>query len=545
MKIVIIGGVAAGASAAARARRMDDSAEIVVFERGPYVSFANCGLPYYVGGDIPKRDNLLLVSPELFRRRFHIDVRLHHEVTSINRGAKTVTVKTASGSFEEGYDKLILAPGCRPLIPRIPGAELKNVSTVFTIDDVDNIMSALSGGIKSAVIIGGGFIGLETAEALLKRGLDVTLVEMTNQLMTIFDPEFSLPMEKHLAAAGLKLRLGQSVAELRGDGAVSEVLLSDGTVLPAQLVIMSAGLRPCTELAQAAGLEIGSTGGITVDDTMRTSDPDIYAAGDVVESRHIVSGKPIRVSLANNANRQGRIAGNNAVGAAELRCKGTLATSVIRVADLTTARTGLSEREAEAAGFDCQSVYAPEPSNASYFPGFGWLILKVTFEKKNGRILGAQAIGERGVDKRIDVLASAIYAGLSVFDLENLDLTYAPPYSSAKGPEIMAGMTASNVMRGDVKVVTPAKLPQLLAEGAQLIDLREQSELDEEGGIEGARLIPLDTLRADPSLLDKNGKYVFYCGVGKRAYNACRFMKQLGYDVYNLTGGYNAYIMDV
>ena len=373
----------------------------------------------------------------------------------------------------------------------------------------------------------------------------MTLVEMTNQLMTIFDPEFSLPMEKHLAAAGLKLRLGQSVAELRGDGAVSEVLLSDGTVLPAQLVIMSAGLRPCTELAQAAGLEIGSTGGITVDDTMRTSDPDIYAAGDVVESRHIVSGKPIRVSLANNANRQGRIAGNNAVGAAELRCKGTLATSVIRVADLTTARTGLSEREAEAAGFDCQSVYAPEPSNASYFPGFGWLILKVTFEKKNGRILGAQAIGERGVDKRIDVLASAIYAGLSVFDLENLDLTYAPPYSSAKGPEIMAGMTASNVMRGDVKVVTPAKLPQLLAEGAQLIDLREQSELDEEGGIEGARLIPLDTLRADPSLLDKNGKYVFYCGVGKRAYNACRFMKQLGYDVYNLTGGYNAYIMDV
>ena len=545
MKIVIVGGVAAGASAAARARRMDDSAEIVVFEKGPYVSFANCGLPYYVGGDIPQRDNLLLVSPERFKTRFHIDVRPLHEVTSIDRENKTVSVTGPEGSFTESYDKLILAPGCRPLIPKIKGAELKNISTVFTIDDVDRIMSALDGGVKAALVVGGGFIGLETAEALLKRGLDVTLVEMADHLMTIFDREFSLPMEKHLSAAGLKILLGKSVSELLGNGKVSWAVLSDGTVLPAQLVIMSAGLRPCTELAQSAGLAIGSTGGIAVDNVMRTSDPDIYAAGDAVESTHIVSGKPIRVSLANNANRQGRIAGDNAVGRNALRYKGTLATSVIRVADLTAARTGLSEREARALGFDCRSVYAPEPSNASYFPGFGWLILKLTFENETGRILGAQAVGERGVEKRIDVLATAIYAGLSVFDLENLDLCYAPPYSSAKGPEIMAGMTASNVVRGDVRTVTCEQRPELLSSGAQLIDLREQSELDEEGGISGARLIPLDTLRADPSLLERGKKYVFYCGVGKRAYNACRFMAQLGYDVYNLTGGYNAYIMDV
>lgn len=545
MKIVVVGGVAAGASAAARARRMDDSAEIIVFEKGPYVSFANCGLPYYVGGDIPQRDNLLLVSPERFKTRFHIDVRPLHEVTAIDREGKNVSVTGPDGSFTESYDKLILAPGCRPLIPKIKGAQLKNVSTVFTIADVDRIMSALDGGVKSALVLGGGFIGLETAEALLKRGLDVTLVEMADQLMTIFDPEFSLPIEKHLSAAGLNILLGRSVTELRGDGAVSGAVLSDGTVLPAGLVIMSAGLRPCTELAQAAGLDIGVTGGIVVDEVMRTSDPDIYAAGDAVESTHIVSGKPIRVSLANNANRQGRIAGDNAVGRGALSYKGTLATSVIRVHDLTAARTGLSEREAAALGLDFESVYAPEPSNASYFPGFGWLVLKVTFEKKTGRVLGAQAIGDKGVEKRIDVIATAIYAHLSVFDLENLDLSYAPPYSSAKGPEIMAGMTASNVVRGDVKTVTPAGLPELLADGASLIDLREQSELDTEGGIEGARLIPLDTLRANPSLLDKSGKYVFYCGVGKRAYNACRFMSQLGYDVYNLTGGYNAYIMDV
>lgn len=545
MKIIIIGGVAAGASAATRARRMDDSCEIIIFEKGPYVSFANCGLPYYVGGDIPDREDLLLVSPELFNDRFHIDVRLHHTITSIDREKKTVNVSFMGAAYEEHYDKLIIATGAEPVIPKIDGNGLKNISTVFTISDVDDIMAALKEGVKSAVVIGGGFIGIETAEALLRRGINTTMVEQAGQLMSIFEPEFSRPMERHLSAAGLKLQLGMSVSAFHGDGAVSSVELSDGTVIPAELVIMAAGLRPRSELAAQAGLRLGRTGAIVVNSAMQTNDPDIYAAGDAVESFHMVSGAPIRVSLASSANRQGRIAGNNAVGG-NLEYKGTLATSVIRVCDITAARTGLSPQDAKAAGLDCFSVYVPEASNASYFPGAGWMILKISAEKGTGRLLGAQAIGERGVDKRIDVLATAIYAGLTVYDLENLDLGYAPPYSSAKGPEVMGGMVASNVLRGDVKIVTPADLQDFLREtGAELIDLREPSECDAEGMIEGARSIPLDTLRADPLRLEKGKTYVFYCGVGKRAYNACRFMTQRGYDVYNLTGGYNAYTMDV
>ena len=544
MRLLVIGGVAAGASAAARARRMDDNAEIVVFEKGDYVSFANCGLPYYVGGDIPDRDDLLLVSPELFRDRFHIDVRLRHLVTTIHRDRKTVTVQAGGEVFEEAYDKLILAPGCVPVIPRIPGVMKQRVHTVFTISDVDSIMSCLQGGVSRALVVGGGFIGLETAEALLHRGIPTTLVELQTQLMPIFDPEFSRPMEAHLRAAGLDLRMGVSVTEFLGEAAVSGAALSDGTVLDADLVIMAAGLRPQTELAEAAGLELGSSGGIVTDRFMQTGDPDIYAAGDAVESFHRVSGSPIRVSLANNANRQGRIAGNNAVGGA-LVYPGTLATSIIRIADLTAARTGLSEADAKAAGLNYYSVFVPADSSAGYYPGAGWLILKITAEEGTGRLLGAQCVGEKGVDKRIDVLAAAIYAGLKVTDLENLDLAYAPPYSSAKGPEIMGGMIASNVLRGEEKVVTPGELDALLAEtGAELLDVRTPGEW-EGGTIPGARCITMDALRADPEQLEKDRPYVVCCGVGKRAHNVCRFLMQKGYDVYNLTGGWNAYQMDV
>ena len=543
MRILVIGGVAAGASAAARARRMDDSAEIVVFEKGPYVSFANCGLPYYVGGDIEDRDDLLLVSPEMFLRRFHIDVRLYHEVTAIDRENKKVTVSFMGQTTEEAYDKLILAPGCEPVVPKIPGGELEGISTVFTISDVDRIVGAMD-GVKSAVVIGGGFIGIETAEALNKRGVSTTIVEMCDQLMTILDPEMAQPLAAHLEGAGVRVLLGTSVKAFRGEGRVCGAELSDGTVLDAELVIMAAGLRPRTELAKQAGLAIGTTGGIVVNHSMQTSDPDIYAAGDAVESFHIVSGEPIRVSLASNANRQGRIAGSNAAGG-DLRYHGTLATSIIRVCDITAARTGLTAVEATAAGFDHYSVLSPANSNASYFPGGGWMILKVTAEKATGRILGAQAVGEAGVDKRIDVLATAIHAGLTVFDLEDLDLAYAPPYSSARGPEIIAGMIASNVLRGGPKTVTPAELPAFLAKtGAVVLDIREPGEVAG-GMIEGALTIPMDTLRADPEQLDKSRAYVVCCGVGKRAHNACCFLMQHGYEVYNLSGGYNAYIMDV
>lgn len=544
MRIVIIGGVAAGASAAARARRMDDSAEIVIFEKGPYVSFANCGLPYYVGGDIEDREDLLLVSPEMFRDRFHIDVRLYHEVTEINRERKSVTVSALGQTFEMEYDKLIIAPGCEPVVPKIPGGDLANINTVFTISDVDKIMAVLGEGVKSAVVVGGGFIGIETAEGLLKRGIDTTLVERCSQLMTIFDPEIAQPLAAHLESAGMKVLLNTSVNEFRGEGKVQSVELSDGTVLDADLVIMAAGLRARTELAKKAGLAIGTTGGIVVNRCMQTSDPDIYAAGDAAESFHIVSGEPIRVSLASNANRQGRIAGNNAVGGA-MRYHGTLATSIIRVCDITAARTGLTELEATAAGFDHFSVLSPANSNASYFPGGGWMILKVTAEKSTGRILGAQAVGEAGVDKRIDVLATSIHAGLTVFDLEDLDLAYAPPYSSARGPEIIAGMIAANVVRGETKTVTPMELPEFLKKtGAVVLDIREPAETDG-GTIDGALLIPMNTLRADPEQLDKSKTYVVCCGVGKRAHNVCRFLTQHGYDVYNLTGGWNGYTMDV
>lgn len=544
MKIVVIGGVAAGASAAARARRMNDSAEIIVLERGPYVSFANCGLPYYVGGDIPNRENLLLVSPELFKNRYHIDVRLHHNVTAIDRKQKLLQISTPIGELTQDYDKLIIAPGCEPVVPPIPGVDKKNIHTVFTISDVDAIVDVL-GSVRSALVVGGGFIGIETAEALLKRGIDTSMVELREQLMTIFDPEFSKPMEQHLRDAGLKLKMGCGVTAFTGDDCVTGAALSDGSQVEAQLVIMAAGLRPNVSLARDCGLRLGSTGAILVNEYMQTEDPDVYAVGDAVEGFHRVSGRPIRVSLATSANRQGRIAGNNAAGAAPLRYQGTLATSVIRIADITAACTGLNEADAVACGFDCYSVFVPAASNATYFPGSGWLILKIVAEKVTGRLLGAQAIGEKGVEKRIDVLATAIYAGLTVLDLENLDLCYAPPYSSAKGPEIMGGMIASNALRGDTKLVTPARLEQLLRDtGAELIDLRTQAEWDQ-GHIPGARHIPLDTLRADPGLLSPGKPYVFYCGVGLRAHNGCRFMTQLGYDVYNLTGGWNAYLMDV
>ena len=544
MKIVVIGGVAAGASAAVRARRMDDTAEIVLLERGPYVSFANCGLPYYVGGDIPDRDDLLLVSPELFKNRFHVEVRLHSEVLSIDRAAKTLRVRGEGGEYAECYDKLILAPGCRPVVPPIPGAQLAGIHTVFTVPDADAVLSLVRAGAKTAVVVGGGFIGLETAEGLAKRGIATTVVEMQSQLMTIFDPEFSLPMEAHLRDAGIDVKLNTGVAAFRGDGRVCAAELSTGEVLPADLVIMAAGLRPQTELAAAAGLALGVTGGIRVDDRMRTSDPDIFAAGDAVESYQRVSGRPVRVSLATNANRQGRIAGDNAVGGS-LRYAGTLATSVIRICDITAARTGLTAREAEDAGLAQYSIFAPEPAHAGYYPDSGWLILKLTAEKGTGRILGAQAIGDQGVDKRIDVMAAAIYAGLKVTDLENLDLAYAPPYSSAKGPEIMAGMVASNVLRGDEKTLLPSELAAFLAQpDAELIDIREQGEWDA-GHIPGARHIPLGALRADPEQLEKGKRYVICCGVGKRAHTACRFLSQHGYEVWNLSGGWNAYTMDV
>ncbi len=544
MKIVIVGGVAAGGSAAARARRMDDSAEIILLEKGNFVSFANCGLPYYLGGAIPKRDSLLLVSPELFRARYNVDVRLRNEVTEIRRADKTVVVKTPEGTYEERYDKLILATGSEPIVPNIEGATLENIHTVFTIDDVDAIMTKLNDGVGHAVVVGAGFIGIETAENLVKRNIPTTLVEMKPQILNILDPEFSPPVEAHMKDSGLDVRLSTAVQAFRGDGKVAEVVLSDGSTIAADLVIMAAGVRPRTQLAKAAGLEIGKYRGIVVNEYMQTSDPDIYAAGDSAESLHRVTGEPIGLALAGNANKQGRVAGSNAVGGS-LKFEGTLGTSILKIFDLTAARTGLTENEALEKGYDCFSIFVPAPNSARYYPDAGWMILKVTALKDSGKIIGAQAVGDKGVDKRIDVIATSIYAGLTVYDLENLDLCYAPPYSSPRSPEILAGMIGSNVMRGDIRLITPYQLPDFLKqENTAVLDVREPMEW-KNGHIEGAVLISFGSLRKDPSQLDKSKTYAVCCGVGKRAYDVCRFLIQQGYDVYDITGGWEAYIMDV
>lgn len=543
MRILVVGGVAAGASAATKARRTNEDAEIVLFERGNYVSFANCGLPYYIGGVIEDRDELLLVTPEMFRERFNIDVRINHEVTGVDAKKKTITVKTAEGVVTESYDKLILATGGTPIVPKIKGINKDGVYHVFTVPDADRIVSRLEAGTKSAVVVGGGFIGLESAENLREKGVEVTIVERLPQIMSNMDPEFSDVLIREFDAMGVKVLTGASVAEISGRGKVSGVVLEDGTKLACDMVIMAAGVRSSVELAQKAGLRLGVSGGVWTDATMRTSDPDIYAAGDMVESLNIVSGQKVRIPLAGSANKQGRVAGANAAGA-HMLFKGVQGTAIIKVGGLTAARTGLNTREATLLNRDFECVYVPGFSNATYYPDAMPMVLKLTVEKQSGKLLGAQAIGRKGVDKRIDVLSTAIYAGLSVFDLENLDLAYAPPYSSAKDPVIMGGMIAANMIRGELDYALPQEVDAYKKAGWVILDVRTDGEF-KAGHIRGAKLLPVDELRERFAELDPAKKYLVYCGVGYRAYNACLFLKAKGYTVKNMSGGWRAYKMNV
>ena len=544
MRILVIGGVAAGAGAATKARRVNEDAEIVLFEKGSYVSFANCGLPYYIGGVIEDRDELLLVTPELFRDRFNIDVRINSEVTKIDPKAKTVTVKTGSRSKREPYDKLIIATGGTPVTLPVKGADTEGVYHVFTLPDADRIMSRLELGMKRAVVVGGGFIGLESAENLRARGLEVTVVEKLPQIMSNMDSEFSDVLIREMESAGISVLTGVGLAEITGKKKVTGVVLDDGTKLKADMVIMAAGVRGSTQLAEMAGCRLGTTGGVWVDAAMRTSVPDIYAAGDMVESLHLVTGKKVRIPLAGSANKQGRVAGANAAGG-HMTFRGVQGTAIIKVGGLTAARTGLNAREAAAQGYDFESVYVPAFSNASYYPDAMPLILKLTVEKQSGRLLGAQGIGRKGVDKRIDVLATAIYGGMTVFDLENLDLAYAPPFSSAKDPVIVGGMIAANMVRGEMDYCLPSDVPALLADkNTVVLDVRSQEEWDE-GHVEGAVLLPVDELRTRYTELDPKKNYAVYCGVGYRAYNACLFLKAKGYKVKNISGGIRAINMGV
>ena len=542
LKLVIIGGVAGGASAAAKARRVNESAEITVFERGLYVSFANCGLPYYVGDTIVDRDELLLQSPEKFWKRFRVAVKIQHEVSSIHPDNQTIRVKNLrSGEiFDVPYDKLILAPGAGAIVPDLPGIDAKNIFTIKTVPDSDAIKQFLaSHPSKTAIVVGGGFIGLETAEALMNLGLNVTLVELTPQVLPAFDKDMASLMAEHLQEKGVEIILGDGVQAFHTkDGLVHEIELSSGTRVPCDLAILSIGVRPELKLAKEAGLSIGQSGGIVVNEFQQTSDPNIYAAGDAVEIVHLVTGKPTRIPLAGPANKQGRVAGANAAGGS-LKFPGAIGTAIVESLGMTAAKTGLSEREAQAQGYDYFVSVTHPLDHAEYFPGAEALHMKLIVEKTTGRLLGAQIIGEQGVDKRIDVLATAIAGRMSVEDLETLDLAYAPQFNSAKGPVIMAGFVAANILRGEVKTITGDELKKKLEAKVllQLLDVRTRKEYHDTH-IPQARLIPVDELREHLDELDPTQETVVYCRVGLRGYLACRILSQHGFqNVYNLTGG--------
>ncbi|BCS81028.1 FAD-dependent oxidoreductase [Anaerocellum diazotrophicum] len=543
MKIVIIGGVAAGASAATKARRTNEHAQIVLLEQGEYVSFANCGLPYYVGGTIPKRDSLLVVREELFRKRYNIDVRTLSQAIKINRSKKTVTVldKRNNTTYEESYDKLIIATGARPFVlPFLK--DCKNSYTCFTLYDVDGIKETFSTTpIRKAVIIGAGYIGMELAEQLNLLGLDCTIVELKSSILPQFDKEMTNPVVYTLKEKGINIKTGVSVVDADvSDGVAKKLKLSNGEEVECDIVFQTAGVIPNVELAREAGLEVNR--GIVVNSKMQTSDPDIYAAGDAVEVKSIITGKNVWIPLAGPANKQGRVAGCNAAGG-NLEFKGVIGSSIIKVFDWALAKVGLSEAECKDQGLDYNVTIVHPLHHAGYYPGGKQLTIKLIFDNSNGKIYGAQVIGKEGVDKRADVIATAIYAGLTVFDLENLDLVYAPPFSSAKDPVIMAGMTASNIIRGEVKNVLPDKVFEFLENPEYLIlDVRTPEEY-EFGHIKGAINIPVDDLRSRLNELPKDKKIIVYCGVGFRSYHGCLILKGSGFECLNMSGGWTSWKM--
>ncbi len=544
-KVLIVGGVAGGASCAARLRRLDEQAEIILFERGEYISFANCGLPYFLGGAITKRDNLLLQTPESFNARFNVDVRVSSEVVAIDRDKKSVTVKTRGGKeYTEKYDTLVLSPGSSPLKPPIPGIEHDRILSLWNIPDMDRIKGIMdTAKPQTAAVIGGGFIGIEMAENLREAGLDVTIVEMLNQVMAPVDYDMAQILHKHLSDKGVKLVLGDGVSSFEPDGDSVIVKTQSGREVAADLVILAIGVRPNSELAKAAGLALNKRGGIVVDDSLVTSDKNIYAVGDAVEITDFNTKQPGMIPLAGPANKQGRMAADNIAGM-KRTYSGTQGSSVAKVFDLTVANTGLNQKQLDAAGkklnVDYKVTIMHPASHAGYYPGGMPMTLKVIFDKKDGKVLGAQAVGYDGVDKRIDVIATALRFGATVYDLEELELCYAPPFSSAKDPVNMAGFTGENILSGVEDNITVAELAGLPKETV-ILDVRTNAEYDY-GHIEGSVLIPVDDLRGRIGELDKSKDYVVTCAVGIRAHAACRILKQNGFkNVRNLAGGFTSY----
>jgi len=540
-RIVIVGGVAGGASAAARARRLSEEVEIILFERGEHISFANCGLPYHIGGTISERKRLLVQTPEGMRGRFAIDVRTRTEVIRIDRARKLVVARNLATGTEqtESYDVLILSPGAEPIRPAIPGIGAKRIFTLRSLADMDAIKDLVDQEKpQQAAIIGGGYIGLEMAEALRQREVGVTLIEVANQVMSAADPEMVTTLHQQLRLHGVDLRLATSVTSFVEEGHLLHIRLSTGESLQCGLAVLATGVKPDVKLASEAGLAIGQTGGILVDEHLRTSDPHIFAVGDAIEVTDLVSGLPTVIPLAGPANRQGRIAADNALGGNSIYKK-TQGTAICKVFDLVFGMTGMSEKSLKQAGMAYEKVYVHPASHASYYPGAHPITLKLLFHPETGKVLGAQAVGADGVDKRIDVLAVAIRGGLSVFDLEEVELSYAPPYGSAKDPINYAGFVAANNLRGDVGLCHVGEILHPRTD-QQLLDVRTPAEV-EAGSIPGAINIPVDELRGRLYELPKDKELLVSCQVGLRGYLACRILKQNGFKCRNLSGGYKTY----
>ena len=543
MKVVIVGGVAGGATAAARLRRLDESAEIVVFERSGYVSYANCGLPYYIGGIITDRAELTLQTPESFWRRFRVDMRVRHEVTAIHPDTKTVDVKNlATGEvFAESYDKLILSPGARPTQPALPGVGIDRLFTLRTVEDTLKLREFIEQHHpRSAVLAGGGFIGIELVENLRDLGLDVTVVQRPKQLLNPLDADMAAFLHAQLREKGVKLMLGRTVEGFAADGDRVNVLIKDEAPLTADMVVPAIGVTPDTGLARDAGLELGIKGSIVVNDRMETSVPDIYAVGDAVQVKHSVTGQDTLLSLAGPANKQGRIAADNICGG-DSRYLGSQGSSVIKVFDMTIAATGVNEKTARQAGIDCDKVFLSPMSHAGYYPGGKVMTMKVVFEKGTYRLLGAQIVGYEGVDKRIDVLATAIHAGLTGPQLKDLDLAYAPPYSSAKDPVNMAGFMIENLSRGLVDQFFPEDVDALPRDGsATLLDVRTPGEYAA-GHAEGFVNLPVDDLREHLAEIPADKPVYLICQSALRSYIACRILSQHGLRCSHLSGGWRLY----
>jgi len=541
-RILVVGGVAGGMSAAARARRLSEDAKIIVFERGPYPSFANCGLPYYLGGEIVDHDDLLVQTPENLRSRFNLDVRVFNEVLAIDRAARQVRVRRlkTGEEYTEAYDALVLAPGATPLKPPIPGIDRPGHFTLRTIPDVDAMDAWINQRHpQRALIVGGGFIGLEMAEQLTRRGLRVTLVEAFPQVMNALDVEIAAHIHAELRANGVDLHLADPVVRFDDGAGASIAVLQSGKAIPADIVVLGMGVKPEVTLARDAGLEIGALGGIRVNERLQTSDPAIWAVGDAIEVRHAITGEWSLVPLAGPANRQGRLAADAIMGR-PVHCPAVLGTGIVRTFGITAAGVGASEKQLQRVGMPYQAVHIHSMSHAGYYPGAKPMTIKLLFDPQSGRVLGAQVAGREGVDKRIDVLATAIHGKMTVADLEDLELSYAPPFSSARDPVNLAGMVANNALKGDVSLAQWTEVDRIDRERTVLLDVRQPEE-HRAGAIPGSVNIPLPELRRRLSELPKDKEVVAYCMIGQRSYYACRILSAHGIKCRNLTGAYRTW----